>query len=43
MSLLDVNVVREQSKFKKMSIENQLLIVYTPISIAFYLTTAKLV
>ena len=39
-SFLDVNVIREQGKFR---IENQLLVVYSPILIAFYLTPTKLV
>ena len=52
MSFLDVNVIREQGmsilfvnrvNLQQMPIENQLLIAYTPISIAFYLTTTKLV
>ena len=41
ISSLDVNVIREQGKFKQVSIENQLSVVYTPILIAFYLTPTK--
>ena len=37
ISFPDVNVIREQGKFVTMSIENQLLVTYTPILIAFFL------
>ena len=33
---LDVHVFREQGNLQKVSIENQLLVVYTPILIVFF-------
>ena len=42
ISFLDVSVIREQGKFIKVSIENQLSVVYTPILVAFYLIPTKL-
>ena len=43
ISFLDVHVFREQGNLQKVSIENQLLVVYTPILIVFYLAPTKLV
>ena len=34
ISFLDIDVIHKQGKFVKVSIENQLLLVYTPILIA---------
>ena len=42
MPFFDVNVNRERGKLQQMSIKNQVLVMYTPILIAFYLAPTKL-
>ena len=42
ISFLDVHVFREQGNLQKVSIENQLLVVYTPILIVFLPSTYKI-